>query len=794
MRRHTTPDAYGSALLAQHLRALRRSGPEGPGAAALHARAADARALLAHAAGVHDVDDLIALAHAGGTLTVSVPGGDPWALGELARVIALQDLEAEDRPDGLALFDALLRTVGPRAVAPEHQGLHAQLALAAGRAGDLLETYPRIPRPVHEALTVDLAEPHAWLARFTALLPAPAFTIEPGDGPRFDRIRSGAVAKTGGPHRITTIVTTYRPGRELITTVASLIAQSWTNQEILVVDDGSGSDHTALLDEVAELDPRVRVLRMPINGGTYLARNAGLDAATGEFVTFQDSDDWSHPFRLERQVTPLLTEPTLFATTTAGMRATADLVITRPGFPQHRSYNLSSLMVRRGPAVDRLGYLDTVRKGADAEYVERARAVLGRAAVRHLGGAPLALIRLSGGSLSSADMAPGWMHPARHAYLSAFQAWHARVAAGRERAWRPRYPQRRAFAAPRRLAGDAAVRSAAYDVILAGDWTDGGADRIRAVGARGVPLALLHLGALTTGPRNLDPDVQQLVNTGAVEQVVLADEVHARLLVVRDPAVLAFAPTLPSGIRADRVVIEGGASWARAADVCSAAAERLFGTAPSWAPAGPAGRAALAALDLRLTPADLPGTVDLRRWGAERVAPRSDRPVVGRIVTDGREELRRLRSLLRDSGDFDVRLLDRTGETGATFGSRPPLSWLIYQDPDVTPRGFLHQIDFYLHLGPDDAPPDPDPEMLTALAAGCVLLLPHRYEPTFGPAAVYCAPEELRAVLRRLHRHPERFRAQSTRGRELVRHAHHHDHYAKAITELLAEQPQPARG
>src|SRR6185436_16176057 len=103
----------------------------------------------------------------------------------------------------------------------------------------------------------------------------------------------------------------------------------------------------------------------------------------------------------------------------------------------HRSYNLSSLMLRREPAMARLGYLDPVRKGADAEYVERARAVFGRPAVQHLPAETLALIRLSGGSLSSADLAPGWMHPARHAYLSAFQAWHGRIVAGREPAFRP---------------------------------------------------------------------------------------------------------------------------------------------------------------------------------------------------------------------------------------------------------------------------------------------------------------------------------------------------------------------
>src|SRR4029453_16302497 len=129
-----------------------------------------------------------------------------------------------------------------------------------------------------------------------------------------------------------------------------------------------------------------------------------------------------------------------------GLRVPPALLVSRVGFAQTRSYNLSSLMFRREIALRRLGHLDPVRKGADAEYVERARAVFGRPATQHLTGPPLALIRLSTDSLSSADYRPGWMHPARRSYLSAFQAWHTRVATG---AADP--VEVRAFAAPWRV-------------------------------------------------------------------------------------------------------------------------------------------------------------------------------------------------------------------------------------------------------------------------------------------------------------------------------------------------------
>ncbi|MDT5030260.1 MAG: hypothetical protein QOC94_431, partial [Actinoplanes sp.] len=745
-RQHTTPNAYPAHLLDELLAMLRRKSPAGPGAAALRTRSADARAMLAYAAGDTTVDGLLAAAHRGGT----VPGIDPYALGELARVIALQDLWPADRPDGLALFELLLRTYPPDRIAAAHQGLHAQLAFAAGdraRAAELVRRYPELPAPIAESLAVDLADRAgpSWLAAFNRLLPAPGLTLakpgrslpesgrsqaepgrslaepglqlaEPGRslaesglslasglGPAFDRIRPGAVQRVGGKTRISTVVTTYRPGAELLTAVRSLAAQSWTNHEILVVDDGSETGHDEVLRLAAALDPRVRVLRMPVNGGTYRARNAGLDAATGDFVTFQDSDDWSHPLRLERQVAPLLADAALVATTSMGMRVTSELIVTRPGWECSRSYNLSSLMLRRSVALDRLGYLDPVRKGADAEYVERARAVFGRSAVRHVTGAPLALIRLSPTSLSSADTAAGWLHPARHAYLSAFQAWHADRCADQVR---PRFPRRRAFAAPRSLSGDPGETR--YEVVLAGDWTAGGAaataaaGQARALAARGRTVALLHLEALArNGLANLDPAVQSLINAGTVDQIELCDDVHAEVVIVRSPAALQFAPGTPSSVSADLVVIEVDATRRRlAADVCVAASRRLFGVEPQWSPGGPADRRTLLTgpIGAQLTPVDLPGTVDTAQWRLERPGLRSDRPVVGSRFTGGAGEWRWLADVLRDSGRMDIRMWDAVGDARSAFGLRPPRTWLVYGPDDIDLRGFLHQLDFYLHF------------------------------------------------------------------------------------------------
>lgn len=72
--------------------------------------------------------------------------------------------------------------------------------------------------------------------------------------------------------------------------LTSLVNQSYTNLEIIVVDDGSTDESVAIASKYARYDPRVRLILLP-HGGNGLARNTGIAAACGEFLTFADADD-----------------------------------------------------------------------------------------------------------------------------------------------------------------------------------------------------------------------------------------------------------------------------------------------------------------------------------------------------------------------------------------------------------------------------------------------------------------------------------------------------------------------
>ena len=90
---------------------------------------------------------------------------------------------------------------------------------------------------------------------------------------------------------LSVIIPVYNVEKYLMEAVSSILNQSWKDLEIILVDDGSTDSSGEICDEIKKIDSRVKVLHQK-NGGLSVARNRGLEIATGEYVTFLDSDDW----------------------------------------------------------------------------------------------------------------------------------------------------------------------------------------------------------------------------------------------------------------------------------------------------------------------------------------------------------------------------------------------------------------------------------------------------------------------------------------------------------------------
>lgn len=119
-------------------------------------------------------------------------------------------------------------------------------------------------------------------------------------GPRDGRIEVEAPL-------VSIVVPVFNRAAELERSLGSLIAQSYKNIEIIVVDDFSSDFPEAVLDRIA--DPRIIYIRRQFNGGAAAARNTGVEAAKGVFIAFHDSDDICVYDKVARQVSILASAP-----------------------------------------------------------------------------------------------------------------------------------------------------------------------------------------------------------------------------------------------------------------------------------------------------------------------------------------------------------------------------------------------------------------------------------------------------------------------------------------------------
>lgn len=93
--------------------------------------------------------------------------------------------------------------------------------------------------------------------------------------------------------QLSIIVPVYNVEQTLDECVSSIVGQTFTDWEMILVDDGSPDRSGAMCDAWAQRDSRIRIIHKP-NGGLSDARNAGIDIATSPFITFVDSDDFLH--------------------------------------------------------------------------------------------------------------------------------------------------------------------------------------------------------------------------------------------------------------------------------------------------------------------------------------------------------------------------------------------------------------------------------------------------------------------------------------------------------------------
>ena len=241
---------------------------------------------------------------------------------------------------------------------------------------------------------------------------------------------------TGGRDSISIIMTTYNSMNIMFPSIFSILKQTHSNLELIVVDDCSTDGTFDVLTAISKYDTRMRVFQCPRNLGTYWAKNYGMMQARGKFVTFMDSDDLSSEERIRRVVKELLSDPNLVMTFCDYVRINSSdgKVVLNRGEIQRGA--LIGMAFDKNEVISKIGWFDSVRVNADDEMKQRIRTAFGKDSISHLP-VPDYFASLRENSLTTSGYtsnniskidedktARTFLAPVRQSYTNSYIDWH----------------------------------------------------------------------------------------------------------------------------------------------------------------------------------------------------------------------------------------------------------------------------------------------------------------------------------------------------------------------------------
>ena len=269
-----------------------------------------------------------------------------------------------------------------------------------------------------------------WINKVYASKNQTPITFKNEKEPKYDDIVMAEHANTiRNDEKVTVILPAYNAVDGIAIAIESILQQTWQNIELIIVDDCSSDETFTLAQSYAEKDGRVKVFQTERNSGPYVARNIGLQHATGAYITINDADDWSHEQKIETQVKHLQENPEIVANTSEHARLLEEsLQFYRRGTPGKFIFpNMSSIMFRKEIVMEKLGYWNCVRFAGDGEFKRRLVKTFGPSKYVDLPSGPLSLPRQSANSLtgSSAFGYNGYFMGARKEYVESLEYHHA---------------------------------------------------------------------------------------------------------------------------------------------------------------------------------------------------------------------------------------------------------------------------------------------------------------------------------------------------------------------------------
>lgn len=238
----------------------------------------------------------------------------------------------------------------------------------ADAANKYLIKHENIIPPGTELLFKSMAcqnDDQKWLEYFNAFLAkqhcSQIFLSNAGKN-RFHKIRYHDQPKINHDIKISVIMPAYNSEATIELAMSSILNQTWKNLELIVVDDCSSDNTLHIAKKLTAQDSRIRILHNSVNAGPYIAKNRALNLSTGDYITGHDADDIALPDRLQKQITPILSEDNCDATLGYMIRLDKDGIYSSAAPVGRTSFNgicrlaSISLMLPKSILIEKIGF------------------------------------------------------------------------------------------------------------------------------------------------------------------------------------------------------------------------------------------------------------------------------------------------------------------------------------------------------------------------------------------------------------------------------------------------------
>ncbi|NDK30739.1 glycosyltransferase [Nesterenkonia haasae] len=342
------------------------------------------------------------------------------------------------------------------------------------------------------------------------------------------------------------------------------------------------------------------------------------------------------------------------------------------------------------------------------------------------------------------------------------------------------------LAAQLQRAGEDPVRRVDVAIVsdfrLRGGTTASIAEEVRAQSAAGLTTALIHAqSAVTTTVTGFSRHIQSVMGLPGVHIVSPRAELDVGVVVIRHPTVIGTSAAKFGKISTDRMVIvanhpaiDADETWHYSVRGVGDKAFEKFGVQAEWAPISPVVRASILAQkapDVNLTDQDWANIFGHEVVTTPRTGFVTERPVIGRHSRPDKEKwpatARDIRAAYPESTHYQVEVLGGAAVPEEILGEVPG-TWHVQPFGSEAPDEFLQRIDFWVYMHHPGWKEAFGRAIMEALAAGCLVVLPHYLEEIFGAAAVYAEPGEVTGLIDQYWMDRDAFLEQSRRGQQFA--------------------------